>query len=75
MQGNKFSEELQELAWLLGDAERGRTTLTPDDMHDIRDALQRASRIISVLEIRSRSLNNLRDEVNRYMDEFNDMID
>lgn len=75
MQTGKFSEELQELTWLLGDAERGRADLTPEDMHDIRDALQRASRIISVLEIRSRSLNNLRDEVNRYMDEFNDMID
>lgn len=65
MQTGKFSEELQELAWLLGETERGRTTLTPDDMHDISNALQRAARIISVLEIRSRSLNNLRDEVNR----------
>lgn len=75
MREDTFSSELQGLAWLLSDAERGRAELTSEDMHEIRDAIQRAARIINVLEIRSRSLNNLRDEIDRYMDEFNEMIE
>lgn len=75
MREDTFSNELQGLAWLLSDAERGRAEITTEDMHEIRDALQRAARIINVLEIRSRSLNNLRDEIDRYMDEFNEMIE
>lgn len=71
----KFSDELQDLAYLVQYASRDGSELTDEDLTDIKNALLRAYRIISVLEIRSRSLNNLRDEVDRYMDEFNSMIE
>ena len=71
----KFSDELQELAWLIHDTLRTGEELTPEDLTDIKNALQRAQRIISTFEIRSRSLNNIRDEVDRYMDEFNTLIE
>jgi len=74
MNKTMFSDELSDLAWMLRDVELGRAELAPQDVTDIRIALQKAGRIISVLESRSRSLNNLRDEVNSYIDEFNKLI-
>ena len=72
---NKFSDDLQELAWHLHDISMGREELTPELLERIQTALQRSANIVSTFEIRSQSLNNLRNEVDRYMDEFNTLID
>jgi hypothetical protein len=75
MNENDFSYKLMELGFFLHCVTRGEKELNNEMIKELFDAICKAQKIVQTLEIRKRSLNNLRDEVDRYMDEFNELID
>lgn len=74
MGNNTFSDQLMELEFFLRSVARGEEELTKEKAEEIYKAIYKAQKIVQILEIRKRSLNNLRDEINNYMDEFNSIV-
>jgi hypothetical protein len=74
-----LSSRLLEDAGWIDDYLKGRypdeVDMTPEFLEDCKEDLLRAYKILNVLEIRKQSLNNIRNEVNRYMDELNGLLD
>lgn len=75
MNENNFSYKLMELGFSLHCVTRGEKELNNEMIKELFDAICKAQKIVQILELRKKSLNNLRDEVDRYMDEFNELID
>ena len=75
MNENNFSYELMELGWFLHGILRGEEELTNEKTEQIYKAICRSQKIVQTLELRKRSLNNLRDEIDNYMEEFNKLVD
>ena len=75
LEEDKFSYELMELGWLLHNVLKGEEELTNEKIEQIYKAICRSQKIVQTLEIRKRSLNNLRDEIDSYMEEFNELVD
>lgn len=71
---NSFAIELQELSWYLRDVESGRTTIDLNKLQEVCNALEKSAKIMSVLEIRLKSLNSIRAEFDKYTDEYNNLI-
>lgn len=70
----KLSENLTEDIDILRDIYKGGATLDDSTINDLITDLRNARKIVELLEIRANSLNNLRNEVNRYMDELNSLL-
>ena len=75
MDESKFSYKLMELGFYLSCVINGGSKLTDERIKQIYEAICKAQNIVQFLENRKRSLNNLKDEVKNYMDEYNKLID
>ena len=76
---DSLSDRLFEDCMWISDYLKGRypdeVDMTPEFLEGCRGDLYRAYEVLNILEVRKQSFNNLRNEVDRYMDELNNLLD